>query len=61
MPSEDSAERPLRRDAERNRERLLTAASEVFAQRGLDVTMHDIAAHAGVGVGSCGSSSTTAA
>ena len=51
MPSENSAQRPLRRDAERNRERLLSAASEVFAQRGLDVTMHDIAAHAGVGVG----------
>ena len=51
MAQEDTAERPLRKDAERNRERLLTAASEVFAQRGLDVTMHDIAAHAGVGVG----------
>ena len=51
MPPEDTAERPLRQDAERNRERLLVAASEVFAQRGLDVTMHDIAAHAGVGVG----------
>lgn len=51
MAPEDTAERPLRKDAERNRERLLTAASEVFAQRGLDVTMHDIAAHAGVGVG----------
>ena len=25
--------------------------SEVFAERGLDVTLHDIAAHAGVGVG----------
>src|SRR3954449_4591619 len=51
MASEETAGRPLRKDAERNRERLLTAASEVFAQRGLDVTMHDIAAHAGVGVG----------
>ena len=51
MPPEDTTERPLRKDAERNRERLLAAASEVFAQRGLDVTMHDIAAHAGVGVG----------
>src|SRR4051812_19805175 len=51
MATRNPAERPLRKDAERNRERLLTAASEVFAQRGLDVTMHDIAAHAGVGVG----------
>lgn len=51
MPPEDTTERPLRRDAERNRERLLAAASDVFAERGLDVTMHDIAAHAGLGVG----------
>jgi AcrR family transcriptional regulator len=44
-------ERPLRRDASRNRERALTAARELFAERGLDVTMDEIARHAGVGVG----------
>ena len=44
-------ERPLRADAARNRERILTAAGEVFAERGLDVTLDDIARHAGVGVG----------
>src|SRR4051812_14786464 len=44
-------ERPLRRDAELNRQRLLTAAGELFAERGLDVTLNDIAHHAGVGVG----------
>jgi AcrR family transcriptional regulator len=43
--------RPLRADAERNRERILAAAAEVFAERGLDVSLDDIAAHAGVGVG----------
>ena len=43
--------RPLRRDAERNRRRILEAAAEVFAERGLAVTMDDIADHAGVGVG----------
>ncbi len=43
--------RPLRRDAELNRERILQAAREVFAERGLDVTLHDIARHAGLGVG----------
>ena len=43
--------RPLRKDAERNRQRILAAAAEVFAARGLDVTLDDIAAHAGVGVG----------
>ena len=44
-------ERPLRRDASRNRERVLHAARELFAERGLDVTMDEIARHAGVGVG----------
>src|SRR5689334_25016596 len=45
------APRPLRRDAERNRQRILDAAREVFAARGLEVTLDDIAQHAGVGVG----------
>jgi AcrR family transcriptional regulator len=44
-------ERPLRRDAERNRRRILEAAGEVFAERGLGVTMDDIAERADVGVG----------
>ena len=43
--------RPLRADAERNRARILAAAAEVFAERGLDASLDDIAAHAGVGVG----------
>jgi AcrR family transcriptional regulator len=43
--------RPLRRDAERNRQRILQAAQQVFAERGLDVSLDDIAAHAGLGVG----------
>jgi AcrR family transcriptional regulator len=42
---------PLRKDAERNRQRILEAARELFAQRGLGVTLNDIAHHAGVGVG----------
>jgi AcrR family transcriptional regulator len=44
-------EKPLRRDAERNRLRILAAARELFADRGLGVTLNDIAHHAGVGVG----------
>lgn len=44
-------ERPLRADAERNRKRLLDAARTLFAERGLDVSMDDIAQAAGVGVG----------
>jgi AcrR family transcriptional regulator len=42
---------PLRKDAAANRQRLLDAASELFAMHGLGVTLHDIAHHAGVGVG----------
>lgn len=43
--------KPLRVDAERNRQKILDAASDLFAQRGLGVTLNDIAHHAGVGVG----------
>jgi AcrR family transcriptional regulator len=43
--------RPLRKDAERNRLRILEAAGEVFAERGLGATLDDIARAAGVGVG----------
>lgn len=50
-PGDNSGERRLRRDAERNRQRLLVAAREVFAVRGLAVTLDDIAHHAGLGVG----------
>jgi AcrR family transcriptional regulator len=42
---------PLRADAERNRQRLLAAAKELFATRGLDVTLDEVARHAGVGTG----------
>lgn len=41
----------LRKDAERNRERILEAARAVFAERGLDAGLHDVAERAGVGVG----------
>jgi AcrR family transcriptional regulator len=46
-----TADKPLRRDAELNRQRILQAARELFAERGLGVTLNDIAHHAGVGVG----------
>ncbi len=45
------APRPLRKDASINRDRLLDAARELFAEKGLGVTLNDIAHHAGVGVG----------
>ena len=45
------SERRLRRDAERNRRRILAAAADAFAECGLAVTMDEIARRAGVGVG----------
>jgi len=44
-------ERPLRRDAERNRQLILEAAREAFADEGLSVTLDEIGRRAGVGVG----------
>jgi AcrR family transcriptional regulator len=41
---------PLRADAARNRERIVAAAREVFAERGLDAPIEDVARRAGVGV-----------
>ena len=42
---------PLRADAQRNRERLLAAAEEVFLERGAHASMEDVAKRAGVGIG----------
>jgi AcrR family transcriptional regulator len=42
--------RRLRADAARNRRRLIEAAEQVFATRGLDATLDDIARQAGVNV-----------
>ncbi|WP_432824639.1 TetR/AcrR family transcriptional regulator [Dactylosporangium sp. CA-092794] len=44
-------ERAPRKDSARNRARLLAAAREVFAARGFEATLDDIARHAGVGTG----------
>jgi AcrR family transcriptional regulator len=41
----------LRADAQRNREAVLTAAQEVFAELGLDAPLEEIARRAGVGIG----------
>src|SRR3954464_165518 len=46
-----TTDQPLRKDAERNRQRILEAARALFAERGLGVTLNDVAHHAGVGVG----------
>jgi AcrR family transcriptional regulator len=45
------AERPMRADARRNRELLVAAAREVFAEQGVSASMEAIARKAGVGVG----------
>src|SRR5438552_17829120 len=44
-------DRPLRADARRNRERVLRAARDAFAESGYGVPLDDIAARAGVGPG----------
>jgi AcrR family transcriptional regulator len=46
-----TAARPLRADAERNRQRIVDAAKTLFAERGVEVSVEDIAAAAGVGIG----------
>lgn len=43
--------RRLRADAARNHQRILRAARDLFAERGLEVTLDDVAEAAGVGVG----------
>jgi AcrR family transcriptional regulator len=48
---DDSEGRTPRKDSIRNRARLLTAAREVFAERGFEATLDDIARHAGLGTG----------
>ncbi|MDP1848809.1 MAG: TetR/AcrR family transcriptional regulator [Solirubrobacteraceae bacterium] len=46
-----TAQRPLRADARRNREKVVAAAAAAFAEAGLDAQVEDIARRAGVGVG----------
>lgn len=43
--------RPLRIDAQRNRDRLLSEASTAFQERGIDVPMEEIARRSDVGIG----------
>lgn len=47
----NQAERPLRADARRNRERILQSAKDVFAKHGAEAQMDDVADQAQVGVG----------
>ncbi len=51
QPETPASPRPLRRDAELNRERIVAAAQDVFAESGFEASMERIANRAGVGVG----------
>jgi len=44
-------DRPLRADAQRNRDKLLAAATAAFAADGEDAALESVAARAGVGIG----------
>jgi AcrR family transcriptional regulator len=45
------AVKPLRKDAQRNRDLLLDAAAKLFAEHGVDYPLEDVARDAGVGIG----------
>lgn len=45
------ADKPLRADARRNRQKVLAAARAVFSEQGVDAQMDDVARRADVGVG----------
>jgi AcrR family transcriptional regulator len=44
-------DKPLRKDAARNRDKLLAAAVELFAERGTEGSLEEVAKRAGVGIG----------
>ena len=50
-PPSETQQRPLRADARRNRQRVLDSARSCFAGRGTETSIDEIAACAGVGVG----------
>jgi AcrR family transcriptional regulator len=45
-----AVDKPVRKDVARNRGLLMQSAEELFAKRGTEVTLEEIARHAGVGV-----------
>ena len=54
LPAADTVEpvaRPMRSDARRNRERIVVAASEIFANGATDIPLEEIARRAGIGIG----------
>ena len=51
MPPLGAPSRPLRTDAQRNRDRLLEVAHEAFGAHGVDASLDEIARRAGLGIG----------
>ncbi|MBB2989625.1 AcrR family transcriptional regulator [Mycolicibacterium iranicum] len=51
MSAGDPQATSLRKDAERNRRRIIEAARELCATRGLEATLNEVAHHANLGVG----------
>lgn len=49
--AQDQAQKPLRADAQRNRDRIIEAARATFRERGADCSLDEIAKRAGVGPG----------
>ena len=50
-PAEQRPAEQLRADARQNRARLISAATQAFAEKGADAPLEDIARRAGVGIG----------
>ncbi|WP_430709445.1 TetR/AcrR family transcriptional regulator [Mesorhizobium captivum] len=48
---ETPAQKPLRADAKRNRDKLVEVAAQAFAADGVDASLEEIAKRAGVGIG----------
>ncbi|MDX8481702.1 TetR/AcrR family transcriptional regulator [Mesorhizobium sp. VK24D] len=48
---EEPAQKPLRADAKRNRDKLVEVAAQAFASDGVDASLEEIAKRAGVGIG----------
>jgi AcrR family transcriptional regulator len=51
LPASDCADKPLRADAKRNRDKVLTAARAAFTENGASTSLEAIARRAGVGIG----------
>ncbi|CAN7442241.1 TetR/AcrR family transcriptional regulator [Mesorhizobium sp. LjRoot246] len=51
IAEQSAGAKPLRVDAQRNRDRLVEVAASVFAERGIDASLEEIARQAGVGIG----------